>query len=60
MTNETLREALDRADHLACVQAQAIAALEALAKEKQAHIDTLQELAAGQQKEIQRLMSIGP
>lgn len=55
MTLETLREALDRADHLASVQARAIEALQDLAKEKQSHIYTLQALVAGQQEEILRL-----
>lgn len=51
----SLREMVDRADHLATVQAQAIAALQELAKEKQSHIYTLQALVAGQQEEILRL-----
>lgn len=50
-----LREMVDRADHLATVQAQAIAALQELATQLKKHNDTLQQLAAEQQKEILRL-----
>ncbi len=50
-----LREALDRADCLTSAQSRTLTALEIALAECRMHRDSLQQLAAGQQKRLQEL-----